>query len=100
EVRDKAGSDFRENDASGFERFEEAARQADCNAVLVPVDLAKARVELEAPRLQPFRGGTEIGPEQLLGAVIVSVVGRIDVPGTPAFGEPDVPDPARLLCGG
>src|SRR5260221_2492819 len=73
EVRHQACSDFGEDDAGGFERLKEAARKADGYTILVPVDLAKARVELEAARLQSLRSSAEIGAQCLLGAAVVGV---------------------------
>ena len=71
EVRHQACSDFGKDDAGGFERLEEAARQADRHTILVPVDFAIAGVEAELARVQPIRGRADIGADDFFGARIV-----------------------------
>ncbi len=52
QVGDQIGRRLDQSDPGGFQRLEEPGRQPDRHAVLLPLDVAVADVELQHPRRQ------------------------------------------------
>jgi uncharacterized protein YbjQ (UPF0145 family) len=65
------GGGLDQHDAGGFQRLQEAARQAHGDAVLDPVPLAVADLQLQQARRQALARLADIAAQDLLGAIVV-----------------------------
>jgi len=79
-----------------LERFEEALRQTDCEAVADPTPLHPAAAHLKVSDLSVFAQAEMVA--QLGGGIVrIDIAARIDVAIADAVGERDVPDPSGRL---
>nr|GEU28132.1 hypothetical protein [Tanacetum cinerariifolium] len=100
QVADQVGGRFDQADARRFQRFQEAARQAHGCAVLDPVLVAVAHVELELARRQRVAGRADVLAQHLFGAVVAGVAARVHIADAAPLVQADVPGPARFVGGG
>ena len=81
-----------------FQRFEEAGREPERNAIAVPHLAPLATGEAKPVGIGQLLS-VEVGQEQLLGAFVVDMLARRDYAIARAMLERDAPSPTRIACG-